>query len=162
MKTAHRNASRGKRQVYPLIPKFWQPKVDPVKQLTAKVIHWDLIDRFTAGTADEEILWDWIEAGLTYSEMTRLLIADGVAITDEAVAAIRDHLEAFPVVAKRFQDTGRAVFTGTELNIARAAAHVMDQLIENDRHGIAWAAREWSNAEMTKLKMAFLAKGVQS
>ncbi|MCY1167803.1 hypothetical protein D9M73_77760 [compost metagenome] len=158
MKTAHRNASRAKAQRthYPLIPKFWQPKVPPDRQLVAKVCHWDNITAFVNGTADVEIMWDWIESGLTYSEMARLLIADGKELTDEAVAAIKEQLEIYGSVTKRYQATGRVAFTGTELNVARAAAHVMDQLIENDRHGIAWASREWSNAQMAKLKAAFL------
>jgi hypothetical protein len=152
MKTAHRQASRAKRQTFPLYPKFWQPKIPPTVQSTAQIIHHDLIASFISGAADESILWDWIEAGLTYSQMMRLLQADGVQFTPESQAVIVELLEIQPAVVKRFKDTGRVGFTGTELNIARAGAYVMDELVTMDRHGIAWAARQWSNAEMVKIK----------
>lgn len=154
MKTIHRNAARAKRKTYPLIPRFWQPKVAPALQLTCRVIHWDNIESFTQGTADEALMWDWVECGLTYGEMMRLFIQDGIEFTPEAQAAIAEQLECWPAVVQRFRATGRVGFTGTELNIARAAAHVMDELISMDRHGIAWAARHWSNEQMDKLRGA--------
>lgn len=55
MNTAHRAASRAKRKTYPLIPKWWQPKVAPELQSTCQVIHWDNITAFTHGTADEAL-----------------------------------------------------------------------------------------------------------
>lgn len=155
MNTKHRTASRAKREDLSLIPKFWQPKVPPDRQILAQVVHWDNLASFVNGTADVSIMWDWVEAGLTYSEMARLLIADGVQITDEAMTAIAEQLGAYESVIKRYRETGKVRFSGPELNIARAAAHVMDQLIETDRHGIAWKARQWSDGEMAKLKTAF-------
>ena len=154
MNTIHRAASRAKRKTYPLIPKWWQPKVTQSLQSTCQVIHWDNITAITHGTADEALMWDWVECGLTYGEMMRLLILDGVAFTPEAQAAIAEQLACWPAVVQRFRTTGRVGFTGTELNIARAAANVMDALIGMDRHGIAWAARMWSNEQMAKLKGA--------
>ena len=97
-------------------------------------------------------MWDWVECGLTYSEMMRLMIHDGIEFTLEAQAAIAEQLACWPAVVQRFRATGRVGFTGTELNIARAAAHVMDELIGMDRHGIAWAARTFSNGQMAKLR----------
>ena len=152
MNTAHRTQSRAKRQQYPLYPKFWQPKVPPAMQSTVQIIHHDLISRFINGTADESILWDWVEAGQSYSEMMRLLHADGVKFTPESETVVIEVLEIQPDVVKRFKGTGRVGFTGTELNIARAAAYVWDELITLDRHGIAWASREFSNAAMEKIK----------
>jgi hypothetical protein len=154
MNTAHRMASHAKRQTYPNIPKFWQPKVPPNVQTTAQIIHHDLIASFITGKADESILWDWVEAGLTYSEMMRLMQVDGTEFTPESQMAITELLEIQPAVVKRFRVTGRVGFSGTELNVARAGAFVMDELITLDRHGIAWAAREWSNAEIVKIKRA--------
>jgi hypothetical protein len=155
MKTLHRNAARAKHQAYPLIPKFWQPKVKPEVQSTCRIIHWNNITSISKGLADEPFMWEWVECCLTYKEMMRLLIKDGVQMTPEAQAAIAEQLECWPVVVKRYRATGLVGFTGTELNIARAAAHVMDELIGLDRNGIAWAARTWSNLEMPKVKLKF-------
>ena len=139
---------------YPLVPKFWQPKVAPSVQNTSQIYHWQNLTAITRGEADELLLWDWVESGLTYSEMMRLLEVDGTDFTGEAKAAIAEQIEIQPAIVARFRRTGKIGFSGTELNIAKAAAHVMDSLITMDRHGIAWAAREWSNAQMVTLKAA--------
>ncbi|HYF16325.1 MAG TPA: hypothetical protein VEA40_00550 [Ramlibacter sp.] len=117
------------------LPKFFRPKVSEAQQRTARVIHWDLIDRFTNGTATREDLWDWMETGYTYSLMVNLLVQDGVELTDEAVQAIAAQLDIYQAVADRFARSGRPGFTGPELAIARTAAEVMDGLITLDRHG---------------------------
>jgi len=154
MNSLHRKASRAKRTEYPLIPKWFQPKVPPTLQSTCQIIHWDNITAISHGQADEALMWDWVECGLTYGEMMRLLVLESVEFTPEAQAAIAEQLECWPAVVRRFRATGRVGFTGTELNIARAAANVMDALIGMDRHGIAWAARVWSNAQMERIKAA--------
>lgn len=156
MKTKHRIESRAKRATYPMLPKFWQPKVGASNQLTTQIYQWDIITRFTNGSADIETMWSWVEAGLVYSEMARLLKVDGLEVSDEAVQAIKDQLDIFAPVIKRFTNTGRVAFTGPELNIARAAAHVMDQLIAADRHAIAWRAIQWANIELGKLRVLYL------
>jgi hypothetical protein len=48
--------------------------------------------------------------------------------------------------------TGRVGFNGPELCVARAAAHVMDGLIDIDRHGIAVKAAHWSLAQMDRIE----------
>ena len=143
------------RHTYPLIPKFFQPKVSADVALKCRIIHWDNLTRFVNGSADAELLWDWIECSLTYDKMMALFIADGIQITPDAIEAIADQSHQWPGVAGRYQATGRIGFTGPELAIARAAAHVMDALIGMDRNGIAWAARTWSNAEIKKVKAKY-------
>jgi len=134
------------------IPKFWRPKIDASQQLDCKLIHWDLIDRFTSGAATQDDLWDWIETGFTYSQLMRLLHEDGTEFTPEAMTAIAEQLDCYAGIVNRFHATGRAAFNGTELNIARAAAHIMDALIEMDRHGIAERAALWSTAQMERIR----------
>lgn len=136
------------------LPKFWRPKLTVQAQLDAKVIHWDLIDRFTRGTATAEDLWDWVETGLTYSEIMRLLIEDGTEFTEEAAMAIAEHLDSHASVIQRYVATGRVGFNYSEMLAARAAAHVMDQLIEMDRHGIAENAARWSTEQMKVIRKA--------
>lgn len=134
------------------LPKFWRPKLAPSKQATCQVIHWDLITAFTSGTATAETLWDWIETGFTYTQMMRLLIADGLDFTDDAIRAMNDQIECYEGVIARLRTTGRAGFNAPELAIARAAANVMDGLVELDRHGIADAAVRWSIEQMRSLR----------
>lgn len=136
------------------LPKFWRPKLEPDAQFQAKLTHWDLVYRFTDGTATPEVLWDWMETGFTYSQMMRLLAEDGTPFTDEALTAISEQLLIYESVAARFTRTGRVGFSGQELQIARAAAFVMDGLIEMDRHGIATRAALWSTEQMVKVRAA--------
>ena len=154
MKTAHRNSAHAKRQYQHQVPKFWLPKLDADDQLQCKLTHWDLVDRFTNGTADKETLWDWMETGFTYSQMMRLLSADGLEITDEAAQALVDQLNIYDAMTARYRATGCIGFNGEQLNIARAAAHVMDLLIEHDRHGIAVKAAQWSIEQMARIRRA--------
>ena len=152
MKTEHRVAAHTKRQYTGQLPKFWQPKLEAAQCLDAKIIHWDLISRFTSGTADTDDLWDWIETGYTYSQIMRLQIEDGTEFTPEAIAAMSDQLDIYTSVIARYRATGRVAFNGTELCIARAAAYVMDGLIDIDRHGIAVKAAQWSTAQMDRIR----------
>lgn len=157
MKTAHRKASLAKRAASgrlgtaPPLPKFWRPKLTNPQQLECKLIHWDLIDRFTTGTADRGDLWDWMETGFTYSQLMHLLQADGSEFTTEAVAAVAEQLDTYEAIAERFARTGRAGFSAAELLTARAAASVFDSLVELDRNGLAQQAARWSLAQMAAI-----------
>lgn len=152
MNSAQRAASRAKRRYQDQMPKFWRPKLAPSQQLDCKVIHWDLITRFTDGTADREVLWDWMETGFTYSQLMRILAEDGVDFTVEAMQALAEQLDIYQAVAARFQSTGRVGFNGAELLIARAAAHIMDELVELDRNGAAERAAQWSTEQMRRIR----------
>lgn len=147
MKTAHRRAAHAKRE----LPKFWRAPISADQVATCQLAHWDLIDRFTGGRATQGDLLDWIETGLTYSELMRLLEADCTEFTEEARAAIAGHMEASVGVLQRFEATGRVGFNSAQLLAARAACEVMDQLIEMDRYGLAVRAAEWSTAQMLRL-----------
>ena len=157
MKTAHRKASRAKRShmiSLQTLPKFWRPKITDSQKLECKLVHWDVIDRFTAGAANKGDLWDWMETGFTYHKLMCLLRDDGTEFTPEAVAAIDEQLAIYEAMAARHARTGRAGFSGTELRIARAAAQVFDSLVQMDRHGLAKQAALWSMAKMAALMAA--------
>ena len=134
------------------LPKFWRPKLAPSKQLACQVIHWDLITCFTSGKATSADMWDWVETGLTYVQMMKLLTADGVDFTEQAVVDLTMQLEITDAVVARHKATGRVGFNGEELAIARAAAVVMDSLIALDRHGIADRAGRWSVEQMRRVR----------
>lgn len=158
MKTAHRTASRQKRAALAALPKFWQPKITPGQQLTCQVIHWDLIEQITHGTATRTELWDWMETGFTYSQLMRMLAQDGTEFTPEAIAAVQEQIDSYDAIAQRFQRTGRVGFTGPELLTARAAAEVFSDLIKLDRNGYAKQAAIWSTAHMLKAQQTLQTK----
>jgi hypothetical protein len=137
---------------YHQLPRFFRPKLKPADQLRAGIIQWDLISRFVDGTATREILWDWIETGLTYCQMMQLLTADGLAFEPEAVEAINAQIESYDAVIARYTATGRVGFSAPELATARAAALVMDALLLLDRNGIADQAGRWAVAQMHALR----------
>jgi len=143
---------RPNRQYQGQMPKFWAPKLVPSQCLDAKIIHWDLIDRFTSGTADKGDLWDWIETGYTYCKLIELHQADGTEFTSEAIEAVSNQVDIFDSVIQRYKRTGRVAFNGEEMCIARAAAHVFDSLIDIDRHGIAVKAGKWAVQVMDRIR----------
>ncbi len=145
MRTAHRRAAHAKRDS---IPKFWLRPLTSDQMTRCKLAHWTTIDQFTSGRATETELWDLVYNGFMYAELMRLLKADGTPFTEEAVDAIREHVETFGGMIERFKATGRVGFNSTQLLAARAAAEVMDQLIEMDRFGFAVRAAEHANVLM--------------
>lgn len=139
----------------PVLPKFWRPKLPDSAKTTVQVIHWDLLQRFTDGSATEVELWDWVETGYTYQQMARLLQADGAPITPEAVAAIEEQVSTYDSVIQRFMRTGRPGFSGSEYLVARAAVQTMDTLIHKDRHGIGLQAALLSGPLTKKLRKKY-------
>ena len=137
---------------YQQLPRFFRPKLKAADQLRAGIIHWDLISQFTAGSATQHILWDWIETGLTYCQMMQLLTADGLAFEPEAVEAMNAQIKSYDAVIARYRTTRRVGFNAAELATARAAALVMDALLTLDRNGIADQAGRWAVAQMQALR----------
>ena len=133
------------------LPKFWRPKLAPPQRDLCRTIHWDLITRFTTGTADREALLDWMETGLTYHQFMRYLDMDGTPFTLEAVEAVTEQLAIYESVAARFARTGRAGFSAQELLVARAAAMVFDSLLDLDRNGLLVKAAQWSTETMARV-----------
>lgn len=150
MNTAHRIQSRAKRAP---LPKWFRPRVTPEQQSTCKVIHWDLIASITGPAATKNDMLEWIANALTYSQMMRLMIEDGREFTTEACALMAEQLLIVPKLVDRYRATGRVGFTGIELQVARAAAYVMDDVIELDRHGIADQAARWSVEQMKRIQV---------
>lgn len=136
------------------LPKFWRPKISATQVLDARIVHNDLLNLIATGTATTSDLWDWMETGFTYSQMMRLLAEDGVQFTDDAIQALMMQLETYEAICARLRRTGRPGLSGPELQIAKQAAAVMDELIELDRHGIAMKAAQWSMDQMASIRRA--------
>lgn len=153
MKTAKKlkNRSRVRGSLGVPLPKFWQPNITNAQKLDCKLIHWDLIDRFTSNRADRADLWDWMETGFTYSQLMRLLAAEGIEFSQESVSAINDQLNIYEKISTHYASTRRIELSAPELLIARTAALVFDELIELDRNGCAVRAALWSKNQMEKI-----------
>lgn len=136
------------------LPKFWRPKISATQVLNARIVHNDLVNRLATGTASTGDLWDWMETGFTYTQMMRLLADDGVQFTDDAIQALLMQLETYDAICARLRRTGRPGLSGPELQIAKQAAAVMDELIDLDRHGIAVRAAQWSTDQMARIRRA--------
>lgn len=158
MRTDHRLASLAKRNHLASLtnpqdlPKFWRGKATSAQALDCRLIHWDLINRFTTGTASRDDLWDWMETGFTYSQLMRLLAEDGTEFTPEAMGAVAEQLASYEAVSNRHARTGRVGFAAAELLTARAAAEVFDSLIGLDRNGFAEQAAMWSTEQMARIR----------
>lgn len=142
-------AARGRNQQ---LPKFWRPKISTAQVLNARIVHNDLVNRLATGTASTSDCWDWMETGFTYTQMMRLLADDGVQFTDDAIQALLMQLETYEAICVRLRRTGRPGLSGPELQIAKQAAAVMDELIDLDRHGIAERAAHWSMEQMARIR----------
>lgn len=149
MKTA-----RKQRRSPAALPKFWRPKLADGVKLDAKLIHHDLVRRLETGAATVDDLWDWMETGFTYSQMFRLLCADGVELTEEAEAAVAAQLDSYGPICKRLREWRKVQLTKAELETARVATQVFDGLIDLGRNGIAVAAAQWSMEQMVRIRGA--------
>lgn len=143
------SATRARRQQ---LPKFWRPKISIAQVLDSRIVHNDLVQRLASGAVTTADCWDWMETGFTYTQMMRMLAEDGVQFTDEAMGALALQLDTYGPICARLHRTGRVGLTGPELQIARQAAAVMDELIGMDRHGIAERAARWSIEQMERIR----------
>ena len=134
------------------LPKFWRPRLTQAQVLQASIVHHDLLATLEAGGASGAVLFDWMESCVTYLQMMRLLEKDGTEFTEDAKQAITRAVDDTASVAERFRRIGRVGFSGPELQHARAAAAVMDELITMDRNGIAEQAALWSIEQRKRIK----------
>lgn len=155
MKTAHRLASLAKRRPLPQPSKFWGTQLVDKAKTTLRVMHWDVLTLFANGNATVDTLKEWIGMGLTYHRMLELLAADGAEFTPEARAALAEQVQHQPTVLRRYQATGRVGFTGPEYLAARAAACVVDSLLDLDRNSASLRAAFWSEQQLHAMQHQF-------
>ncbi len=135
------------------MPKWMRPKLSAAEQTRCKFAHINLIERFTNGSATKQDMLDWICNALTYGRMVLLLEKDGMEIEDMAKHVFVEQVLVIDPLVDRYRLHGRVGFSGPELEVARTAAGLMDQVIELDRHGIAAAAGAWAVAQMHRIQL---------
>lgn len=135
------------------VPKWFRVKLAPAEQVRCKFAHINLIERFTNGSATKQDMLDWICNALTYARMVQLLADDGQELSACDQQVFAEQVLVIDALVDRYRLHGRVGFSGPELEIARTAAGLMDQVIELDRHGIAAAAGAWAVAQMQRIQL---------
>jgi hypothetical protein len=105
------------------------------------LVHLANVDAIARGDGTPEILWQHMGGALTWQLVAKRLaekeperFGEALRVTSAALAAARD-------LVARYRRTGRVVFTGPELLMAREAVPWMDALAEVADQAIAsWAA----------------------
>lgn len=125
------------------LPRWLRPKLDRSQTLDLSLVHTTNFDLIRTGQADEEVLWQWLGGMLTFSCMAALL-----GLGEPEMAQQRDLALA---VLARYTRTGRAVFTGPELQLARDGIDIMDALARQVDRPTACRAADWSEGVINAL-----------
>ena len=104
------------------------------------------LDAIASGQAEPSMLWDFAGAVFMWWKAARLL-GLGQAETDT-------QLEVATRLVERFGRTGRVLFDGPDLQLARDGVVVMDLLAAQVDMRIATLAAEWSEREINRTATA--------
>jgi len=108
------------------------------------LIHIGLVDSLLGGTADLNVLWEWMASVLTWSR-----IAQACRIGEDEIDAVG----CLAVnVAQRYETTGRIEFSDEERDLVRQGATVMDLLAQTVDLYTAESVAQWSRETIAKLR----------
>jgi hypothetical protein len=122
-------------------PPGLRPKLKRDQVLDLGLVHLENVDAIACGDGTPEILWHHISGALTWQLVAKRLaekeperFGEALRVTSAALAAAND-------LVARYRRTGRVVFAGPELLMAREAVPWMDALAEVADQAVAsWAA----------------------
>ena len=146
-----KHAAKHKRKAWCVTPGTCPLKSSAAAIREVQIVHNDLIARFAAGAATGDDLQDLMETWLTYTNMMDLYSQEGTVFTDEAGAVMQALGEMFPVLHARHVSASCILLTEQEVDTAKSAAGVMDELIAMDRNGIALRAAMASSAQLRQM-----------
>lgn len=112
--------------------------------LSLEIAHADTLAEIAKGRATAQTLWDWTANVLTWSRA-----ADLAGLGQEEMG-FQLHL-CLDLIA-RWKRTGRVVFDGPGLQLARHGVDVMDALARQVPVGIARAAAHWSEDQLARMR----------
>lgn len=104
------------------------------------------LDAICTGQAEPSMLWDFISGVLTWWKVAQLLGA-GVAEMDAQLGLAAR-------LCERWSRTGRVLFDGPDMQLARDGVGYMDDLAAQVDTATAWKAAEWSQREVERLESA--------
>jgi len=144
-------ATKHKRKAWCVVPGSCPLKTPESDIRKVQIIHHDLIARFVDGMATSDDLKDLMETWFTYTIMMELYAEEGTTFTDDAKAVMQTLGEILPNLHARHAPPACISLNAQEMDIAKSAAAVMDELIAMDRHGIALRAAIASAARLQQL-----------
>lgn len=128
------------------MPRAFRPRlrVDQVRDLALS--HVQNLDAIATGQADHSMVRDYTSSVLCWWKAADLM-ATGRPEMDE-------QLEVATRLVERYSRTGRVLFDGTDLQIARRGVIVMDMLAEIVDQATAITAADWSEREINRMHAA--------
>lgn len=104
------------------------------------------LDAICSGKAEAAILWDFIGGVLTWWKVAQLLQA--------GIDEMDTQLEVAARLCERWSRTGRVLFDGPDMQLARDGVAWMDQLAEMVDTRTAVQAVDWSQREVNRMESA--------
>lgn len=132
-----------RRTVIAVPPKGLRPKLARADLSTVQAYALINFDAIVNGTAQPVILWDLVGGVLTWWKVSRML---GVGEPE-----MNAQLELTTRLVERYKRTGRVLFDGPDLQLARTGVMVMDQLAELVDTVDAAHAAAWSMVEVNRI-----------
>lgn len=124
-------------------PHGLRPRFGPDELRALSLTHIACIDSIARGQANEFNLSKWILAVYTWARVAETIGA--------GVEEMRTQLELVDAVSQRFLSAGRAVFTGSEYQLAKAGLGYMDDLAEISDRSVSDAANQWVKRYLASL-----------
>lgn len=122
------------------------PSLCPDQLRDLSLCHNENLDAILRGQAEPSMLWDYTGGVLTWWQVSRIL---GVGEPEMNL-----QLEVATRLVERYGRTGRVLFDGPDLQLARDGVVVMDLLAGEVDIATASAAAEWSEREINRMAQA--------
>jgi|GEM_PF-2314688 len=128
------------------MPRAFRPRLRTDQLRDLGLAHIQNLDAIATGQAEASMVWDYTSSVLCWWKAAQLL-ATGQPEMDE-------QLEVATRLVERYSRTGRVLFDGPDLAIARRGVVVMDLLAELVDQTTAMTAAEWSEREINRMHIA--------
>jgi hypothetical protein len=132
-----------RRVVVPMPPRGLRPKLDAGQRLDLALVHNVNLDAIATGAAPSSMVWDYIGCVFTWWRVAQLLRMGEPELDQQLEVATR--------LVERYGRTGRVLFDGPDLQLARYGVVLMDELAHIVDRPTAVIAANWSEAEVNRM-----------
>lgn len=126
-----------------LPPRGLRPRLDASQRTDLSLCHNVNLDAIARGEAEPSMLWDYAGSVFMWSRVAELL--------DVGVPEVNAQLQVVERLIARYHRTGRVLFDGPDLQLARDGVVVMDELASIVDRATAIVAAEWSEARLERV-----------
>jgi hypothetical protein len=123
-----------------------RPKLDREQLRDLSLVHHVNLDALRNGSADAELMWQWLGGTLTWLRVAESLQLGLDDMRDQAALCLR--------VADRYRATGQVTLTEDEYELAVAGVIVMDELARRVDRATAVRAADWSEEQISRIAAA--------